>query len=553
MMKRLAKSILLAAGFLFLLGGAETSAQVSHGGTPASFVKGLPVLTDVSARIAPPSLQGVAREDSLRPVPYRFAVHVPVDLDLMHDGHLEGSGSEDAMIRLRIEAPGALGIILYFDRFRIPEGGRLFVYDPGMRQVLGAFTSASNKPSGTFATGCIRGSSLILEYNHPEGSGAMPDIHINEIGWAYRGIYRDPGVTEGFGQSGDCEVNVNCPEGDGWKLQKQGVARIQVKRPGGTMWCSGSLVNNVRHDGTPYFLTADHCGRFSSAQDLTQWVFDFNYESPGCPNPPQEPGRSSVTGALLVARGGDSGNTGSDFFLVLLQEEIPETWHLYFNGWDRSEEPSPPGTGIHHPQGDIRKISTYTSPLVSSSWLGHVPGSHWRVVWAETQSGHGVTEPGSSGSPIFNNAGRVVGTLTGGDASCAPSQLDQPDYYGKFLWHWDRNGSDSASVLKYWLDPDNTDIMAIDGWTVGVEEPLPEPETLFHPNPCSGDLTVEPLTAGSYRFVLTDIRGKMHLDRVMTVHGDGKTTLDLSHIPQGIYFLRVGNGRTTMTGKVIKF
>ena len=73
---------------------------------------------------------------------------------------------------------------------------------------------------------------------------------------------------------------------------------------------------------------------------------------------------------------------------------------------------------MHHPSGDIKKISTYSSNLNTSGWNGNGVQSHWRVYWTSNSNGHGVTEGGSSGSPIFRANGRIMGTLTGGGSYC---------------------------------------------------------------------------------------------------------------------------------------
>ena len=83
--------------------------------------------------------------------------------------------------------------------------------------------------------------------------------------------------TKGYNRdvTGNCEVNVNCPEGIDWQDQKRGVVRIHLKRDGNTYYCSGSLVNNTKTDNIPYILTANHCGFNSTDQELQQWVFLF--------------------------------------------------------------------------------------------------------------------------------------------------------------------------------------------------------------------------------------------------------------------------------------
>lgn len=122
------------------------------------------------------------------------------------------------------------------------------------------------------------------------------------------------------------------------------------------------------------------------------------------------------------------------------------------------------GVSIHHPAGDIKKISTYTSNLVTSGWNSNGLSSHWRVQWSATANGHGVTEGGSSGSPIFNyNNGnsRIIGTLTGGSSYC--NATSSPDYYGKMSYHWDQNSASGNIKLKTFLDAGNSGIKVLDG------------------------------------------------------------------------------------------
>ena len=190
-----------------------------------------------------------------------------------------------------------------------------------------------------------------------------------------------------------------------------------------------------------------------------------------------------MTGATLKAHGGNGGETGSDFCLVLLNQGIPDTFNVYFNGWSRKDTTSPSGVCIHHPEGDLKKISTYNKPLITANYNGNPNPCHWEVTWIATSNGHGVTEGGSSGSPLFDNHGRIVGTLTGGDSSCDTADLDLPDYYGKFSWSWDKNGVDSTTRLKDWLDPDNTGVMYLDGIELGIPAHVKTLSVQLFPNP----------------------------------------------------------------------
>lgn len=357
----------------------------------------------------------------------------------------------------RIEAEENKGISLYFDRFNPGAEGKFFVFDD-LSNVYGAYTSVSNPHGGSFAIYPIPARSLFLQFE-TDINASDYSISISEVGLLFP---EKDGL--GFGTSGSCNVNVNCDEGQEWQRQKRGVARIIVKQGSAQFYCTGSLINNTLADRLPYFLTANHCGEFASSTDYTQWTFAFNYESPECVNPQIEPQKQTLTGANLVARAIAGTTNGSDFKLLQLLQDVPLSYSPYFNGWSLQENVTSTGVGIHHPNGDVKKISSYTSQPVSSQYgfSGVDPAAkYWRVQWTPTQNGHGITEGGSSGSPLFDSEGRIIGLLTGGSSSC--SNLTGPDFYGKFSAAWTSNGSDPFNQLKPWLDPSGSGIEVLGG------------------------------------------------------------------------------------------
>lgn len=398
--------------------------------------------------------------------PYRFAAMIPVDIHPATSGRWVWIPGEGKLWHLTLTADEAIALAPYFDSFHIPQGAELFVYNQASSHIAGPYTFNSTSHHEEFATEFIRGSSITFEYFEPLHTSGSLEMHISDIAFAYRGIGSDQvSSTRGFGDSGDCEVNCTCSEGNSWRDEINGVVRIAVRNGSSVFWCTGALVNNTVQDFEPYILTADHCafysGQYVSESDLNQWIFYFNYESLTCENPPAEPAIRALIGATLLAQGGNTGNTGSDFYLVRLKNKVPGNYNPYFLGWDRENALSSNGVALHHPQGDIKKISTYTQPTISSQWNGNGLQSHWRVYWSETENGHGVTEGGSSGSPLLNSFGMIIGTLTGGDASCA--NTGGPDYFGKFSYHWESNGPDDASRLSPWLDPENSGTVKLQG------------------------------------------------------------------------------------------
>jgi hypothetical protein len=407
----------------------------------------------------------------------RVGVSVPANINLIKSGQYEILPNGDQCWRLMIKCKNALALGIYFDDFHLPEGYMLYAYDKNRKTLLGAYTLLNNSDSRFFAIELLPYDEVIIELNAEAGVASRASCNISEISYAYDDI---PDFIKSRGSSDECEVNINCPEGLNWQYQKHGVARIYIKQGGGYYWCSGSLINNTLQNNEPFFLTADHCAPTASPDDFAQWIFYFNYEAPGCENPSQDPVPNTMTGAVKLA---NTDTSGSDFLLVRLNEDVPEYYGPYFNGWSIENVASPNGVTIHHPAGDIKKISTYTQQIQTTQW--HTTfGTHWLVTWSQTETNWGVTEGGSSGAPLFDNFGRIIGTLTGGQASCetgggSGTGPDLPDYYGKFSYSWDQNGSEPSQQLKYWLDPINSGVTSIAGKNANLTAAFQASETMI--------------------------------------------------------------------------
>ena len=253
-------------------------------------------------------------------------------------------------------------------------------------------------------------------------------------------------ASEGpFGNSGACNINVNCPEGADWQIEKKAVALIVN---GGFAACTGSLVNNTANDGTPYFLTANHC-----LGNPNTWTYYFNHESSTCSGSTGPTNASISGGTLLVADG------GADVALIELSSEPLAAWDVEFAGWDASGSNPENATGIHHPSGDLKKICFEEDSPYTSSTGG-------AQVWWINQWEAGVTEPGSSGSPLFDQNHRIIGQLYGGAAACSGSVNNGAyDFYGRFDVSWGLGVSD-------YLDPQNTGLLVLDGYPTGYNTDL---------------------------------------------------------------------------------
>ncbi|MCP4553377.1 MAG: T9SS type A sorting domain-containing protein [Bacteroidetes bacterium] len=489
--------IFLIIPFIFLL-SHTTYAQRSWGGSPLSFSqKG--IKTDVPlmniSSINMKERHNEADYDKSALDPFEIGYTINTNFNLINAGIWENVRNGDRIWRLSVRSEGAKALSAYFTDFYLPNHCELFIYNEDRSVVLGSYTSENNSDNGIFATEMIEGEMITFELYQDRNSKEEAKFTINEIGHIYQYAGWSDISLKDFGDSDPCEVNVNCSEGEYWQNQKRSVVMIVVNRNSVLRCCSGALINNANQDFTPYLLTAEHCCEYANASDYSNLVFYFNYETSNCENPNQEPTPNTMTGSQLLAKA--SLSQGSEFKLLLLNNDVPPAFNPYFSGWDRRDQTSQSGVSIHHPNGDIKKISTYRQPLISSIYKGGIEdpnGKFWKVIWAETVNGHGVTEVGSSGSPIFNSEGRLIGSLSGGWAEC--SGLTLSDYYGKFSYSWESNGTSDDLQLKAWLDPQNTGLVTLNGIDYG-ELFIPEFRADTVIVPVGGSLNFSDLSVGT--------------------------------------------------------
>lgn len=393
-------------------------------------------------------------ENSRKISPTRFGYKYDVSYNLANSGTWYELSNGDKIWILEVVCPDALSVSFCYDKFWIPEGGKFFVYSKDKNYKLGAFTSRNNKgdrdcPRG-FATGLVYGCNVVLEYCQPKD--AYPDaiISIRNIIHGYKYVNVNGNSSRGVC---DCMVDINCMEGVNWQKEKNAIAKIVV----GNEFSSGYLVNTTDVNHRPLFMTANHCisdhGDAVGDSILDDYLFYWNYEAMGCNSSENGIMDTYITNGATIL----SNNMASDFALLQLTEDpfAIEGYTPYYLGWDYSGQVGEPGVCIHHPNGDVKKISTVLRRPTSSfySWEPQFQDSHWEVEWKKTQNGYSVVIPGSSGSPLLNADHKVVGQLHASDADCG-LWMGHSSWFGKFDVSWTGNNNDSIQRrLSKWLDP----------------------------------------------------------------------------------------------------
>lgn len=379
--------------------------------------------------------------------PLRFAVPWSVQLTTENSGVWEPL-ADGRLWRLRVVSTNATDLNFGFTQFWLPAGASLYVMSEDQNYYQGPYTAADNNAAGQLWTPMIPGQAAIIELFVPTGAKPDPQLALTQAAAGYRDMFhlrKDSSIAK----AGSCEIDVVCPQGAAWTNEIRSVARISIN---GSALCSGTLIMDAPGDFRAFFLTANHCG-ITPANASTVVVY-WNYQSPTC----------GSFGLGASATNNQSGATfraakyDVDFCLIELNQLPPSSYKVYYAGWDRSGTAPAGCVGIHHPNGDGKCISFSSNPLTTvNSCIGTGGSStHWQVIWSS-----GVTEPGSSGSGIWDSATRkLVGTLSGGGSSCA--KPTSPDCYGKVSVAWASGGA-ATNRLVNWLDPQNSGVMSVAG------------------------------------------------------------------------------------------
>lgn len=489
-----------------------------------------------------------AISDQISGIARRFAV--PRDVAVSPKG--DGVWSQDAkgrwVWRLGVAADGAVHLNFGFRDFALPEGAKMLILGAEADDVLGPYTQADRLPHGELWTPVLEGSKALIEVTLPKGAQPELNFTLQRVAQGYRGF----GHRSKACKSGSCNTDVAClASSDPWNQPRRAVGAYTV---GGTDACTGALINNTRNDRRMLFATATHC-QVDSDADAARVLVYWRYESPTCRTPGSaasgtplaKPSGRTTQGLRFVAAtnnpfaGTSPANTRSDWTLLeLATPPANNDFQLYWSGWDRSPPPSACAApadatstsglcaSIHHPSVDEKRI-TFVEQTMPLGNIAGATGVHFTAQWDSTPPRlpgiqpppaslpPSVTEPGSSGSPLFNAERRLIGVLSGGASACGVDVTRLNDEYGGLFHAWDGLGSASTRMRDH-LDPTNSGVTRLDGvdsqattsLTVALDSPA------FSSAPAAGDVVVLSASAsggnGSYTYEW-DIDGDNQIDR----------------------------------------
>ena len=333
-----------------------------------------------------------------------------------------------------VSAIGAEALRLELGAVALPPTAELrFSGSAAPETVYGPFTSADVRRESTYWSPVLRGDTAIAEIFVP---GLTPLADVEVLLTRVSHLFVDPASPGAerqakIGESGACEVDILCRSASDAPLAlvASAVARMTFISGGFSSMCTGTLLNTTTSSFVPYFYTAAHCvGNQTVANTLTTHWF---YDRSGC-------GFGGVSASYVQLPGGAAvryASSNDDVSFLQLNASPPggvgfAGWHAGVLGTGLSL------VGIHHPAGDVKKVSLATSGgfLAGTSVNG---GSSSFIISLWLSALTGVTEGGSSGSGIFTPVGnpatdyQLRGGLYGGPSNCSSTGTALRDYYSR--------------------------------------------------------------------------------------------------------------------------
>lgn len=389
--------------------------------------------------------------EGIERTPYKLKVGIakPVGLSI---ADVKPAATADGYVwTMAIASEGAVALRAHITNFDLPEGAALYIYNTE-GTAFGPYTDRGLSNDGDFWTHTVTGPLAYLQVHYSGDNPGAIDFRLESIGhlgekFLIPFMQKPRKNVEGLDSVRDhCSFNEDCVEDascygtstySAIDTHKYAVAAMQWVQGSWIYMCTGGLLSNTAQDYTPYFLTANHCLKKSSSSLECYFQFWTSSCHGACFDPVGVCPRT--VGATYLR-----GNKTGDYSLFRLNQTPPSG--STFLGWTSTAVAYNNGLALYrlsHPMGAPQAFSKHTvdtSAGVCRSWP--------RGDWIYSRDVIGATEGGSSGSPVCNASGQVVGQLSGG---CGTNVNDVCDFVnnatvdGAFATYY--------SSISSWLDP----------------------------------------------------------------------------------------------------
>jgi len=361
------------------------------------------------------------------------------------NGAITGTQDGGFVYSMALSSPDAAALRVHFTGFRLPPATGVYLYTDEA-QAFGPYTGRGPFGDGEFWSHTVVGDYVLLQLRHV-GPATDADLHGAGFTVAGLGHVRPVFLSGTCSNNASCTVNAECVNNTAVDPARNAVAAMQWISGAYIYFCSGGLVADTDDSSEiPYFLTANHCiSRGKDAKNLEnffQYTTRCNSEE-GCltwqvlrNNYPQS---LRTLGASVISTG-----RNADYTLLQLAQAAPVG--SAFLGWNPNPVAFSNNTQlfrISHPDGSPQSYSAHDVSTSAGTCTGWPRGDR---IYSHDVAG--ATEGGSSGSPVVNGAGELVGQLSG---ACGTNVSDVCDSThnatvdGAFAAYYD--------VVSPWLDP----------------------------------------------------------------------------------------------------
>jgi V8-like Glu-specific endopeptidase len=371
------------------------------------------------------------RKTNLRKLRVGLTKPVGIDVKLAHmntetlsgssalqaNGMVRSTGDGGFVWTAAAESLKAAALRVHFTNFDLPTNAELYIYNAD-GEAFGPYTNRGPNDSGDFWSNTVSGSLAFIQLRVNGQATKLGGFEIADVAhltprFLLPFLKDNNGTPDGFSGANDfcsfnepCVEDASCHNVGAVNDAKKAVAHMQFVSGAWIYICSGGLVADSESGSQiPYFITANHClSRNKVASSLECfWQFDTSNCGGACYDPVGAVPRT--LGASVLAA-----NKTSDFTFMQLAENPPSG--SVFLGWSTADVANANNTSLYrisHPSGAPQAYSQHrvdTSAGTCSSWP--------RGNWIYSKDIVGATEGGSSGSPVVNGSGQLVGQLSGG-------------------------------------------------------------------------------------------------------------------------------------------
>lgn len=386
-------------------------------------------------KIAEADARSAAKYAEFKPGPLRIGLTRSFEGDPLTLDHAsvvrQDLDDGNSVWTLAIRSPGALGIRVHFTEVDLGAAS-VVVYSKGPNGLLvrGPYSKKGLGGHRDFWTSALPDDQIFIEVTgegHPQFK-IVGILHIDN----------DPALSNQGRAAAElpCHLDAMCESLPPYVRNAVG-RMFYVGSDGDGHVCTGTLLND-KDDETfvPYFITARHCLSTQAEVDTLDVYWLFQKDSCG--------GTVGVVTDYPFTHGGTllRSYSENDMTFIRLKGDLPAG--VTMTGWTTDTSVGN-AVGVHHPRGAWKRAVFLDATNVCATCWCADPTDYDYYDYER-----GLTEPGSSGSGVFNGSGQLAGQLRG----CCSDWADCDNkscsnlssywaYYGEFETTYDE--------ISHWL------------------------------------------------------------------------------------------------------